>query len=282
MAQPLGTPYSYFADANGVPLAGGKIYTYQAGTTTPLATYTDAGGLTPAANPVILDSAGRATIWLSGTYKIVVKDSLNNTLVTTDNITALGNSGDMMKATYDQAAINEQLVGLTAVQTLTNKSLTAPTLSSPLADKITFSSTSGIIGTVTNDNAAAGSVGEYINSNVVSGSPVALVTATAKTVTSISLTAGDWDLSGNICFGGAPTGFTYCLGGISTTTNVLPDSSIIASSAPNPFNLVDAGFAIPVIRASIASTTVYYLIGKASFTGGTLNAYGLIAARRIR
>lgn len=86
MAQPLAAPYSYFADANGLPLAGGKVYTYAAGTTTPQNSYTDSSGATPAANPIVLDSAGRATIWLSGSYKIVVKDSLGNQISSTDNI----------------------------------------------------------------------------------------------------------------------------------------------------------------------------------------------------
>lgn len=128
MAQPLGAPYSYFADSNGAPLAGGKVYTYAAGTTTPQNSYTDSSGTTPAPNPVVLDSAGRATIWLSGFYKIVVTDALGNTISTTDNITAINSTGDMSKSVYDQANIQEQLVGLTAVQTLTNKTLTSPIL----------------------------------------------------------------------------------------------------------------------------------------------------------
>ena len=54
-----------FFDNNGQPLSGGKIYTYAAGTTVPLATYTARDGLTANANPIILDSAGRtpAQIW---------------------------------------------------------------------------------------------------------------------------------------------------------------------------------------------------------------------------
>lgn len=125
-AQPLNAPYSQFLDNNGAPLAGGKVYTYAAGTTTPQNSYTDSTGVTPAANPVVLDSAGVATIWLSGNYKIVVKTSADVTLHTTDNITATtGAVGDMTKAVYDPANIQEQLLGLTAVQTETNKSLSA-------------------------------------------------------------------------------------------------------------------------------------------------------------
>lgn len=79
-----------FFDNNGVPLAGGKLYTYAAGTTTPAATYTSNTGLTPNANPIILDSAGRVSseIWLStgASYKFQLDTSNNVTLWTKDNI----------------------------------------------------------------------------------------------------------------------------------------------------------------------------------------------------
>lgn len=81
-------PYLAFYDLNGAPLAGGLVYTYAAGTTTPKATYTDQGALTPMSNPIVLDSAGRATWWLIGAYKYIVKDALGNTIATTDNVTS--------------------------------------------------------------------------------------------------------------------------------------------------------------------------------------------------
>jgi hypothetical protein len=80
-------PFLQFIDANGNPLAGGKLYTYAAGTTTPLATYTTSVGNIANTNPVILDSAGRASVWLgTGIYKFVLKDSANVLSYTTDNI----------------------------------------------------------------------------------------------------------------------------------------------------------------------------------------------------
>lgn len=128
MAQPLQAPFCQFFDANGNPLAGGKVFTYIAGTTTPQASYTDSTATVANANPVILDSAGRAQIWLQGFYKITVTDSLNNVISTADNITASTTSGDMNTSVYDPAAIQEQLVGLSAVQTLSNKTLNSPTI----------------------------------------------------------------------------------------------------------------------------------------------------------
>lgn len=76
-----------FFDANGNPLAGGKLYTYAAGTTTPLATYTDASGGTPNTNPIILDSRGEANVWLgASTYKFVLTTSTNVEVWTVDNV----------------------------------------------------------------------------------------------------------------------------------------------------------------------------------------------------
>ena len=81
-----------FFDNNGNPLAGGLIYTYAAGTTTPAATYTSNSGVTANANPIVLDSAGRtpAQIWLTegSSYKFVLQTSLGVTVKTDDNIFA--------------------------------------------------------------------------------------------------------------------------------------------------------------------------------------------------
>ena len=83
------TPVMQFFDSNGDPLSGGKVYTYAAGTSTPLATYTDQGGATPNANPVILDSRGEAAIWFGGSsYKLVLKTSADVLIWTADNVTA--------------------------------------------------------------------------------------------------------------------------------------------------------------------------------------------------
>jgi len=84
----LTPPYLQFEDENGVPLAGGKVFTYAAGTTTPKATYTDSSASQQLPNPIILDAAGRATIWIQGAYKIVVQDAAGVTIRTTDNITS--------------------------------------------------------------------------------------------------------------------------------------------------------------------------------------------------
>ena len=83
------TPKTQFIGADGVPLAGGKVYTYAAGTTTPQPTYTDSTGATANSNPIILDARGEANIWLGeATYKFRLTDSVDVEIWTVDYIAA--------------------------------------------------------------------------------------------------------------------------------------------------------------------------------------------------
>jgi len=88
MASLSPTPKLQFFGTDGLPLVGGKLYTYAAGTTTPLASYTDHTGVTENTNPVILDSNGEADVWLPETtsYKYVLKDADDVTLYTVDYV----------------------------------------------------------------------------------------------------------------------------------------------------------------------------------------------------
>ena len=88
MASLTPTPKQQIYGSDGNPLVGGKIYTYAAGTTTPLATYTDAGAGTANTNPIILNSLGQANIWLASasSYKFSVYTSADVLLYTVDNI----------------------------------------------------------------------------------------------------------------------------------------------------------------------------------------------------
>lgn len=86
--QPIIVPRFRAFDANGDPLAGGLLYSYTAGTTTPLDTYTTRAGTVPNTNPVVLDANGEADIWVAGgvLYKFVLKDSAGVTQWTEDNV----------------------------------------------------------------------------------------------------------------------------------------------------------------------------------------------------
>lgn len=81
-----------FLDDSANPLTGGLLYVYQAGTTTPVTTYTSSSGVVANSNPIVLDAAGRVAeqIWLdpSYSYKFVLKSSTGSTIWTKDNIPA--------------------------------------------------------------------------------------------------------------------------------------------------------------------------------------------------
>ena len=86
---PIGNGFQFFT-TTGIPLAGGKIYTYQAGSSTPLATYTDNTGATANANPIVLGTDGRPAteIWLTYgyNYKFDLKTADDSTIQTYDNL----------------------------------------------------------------------------------------------------------------------------------------------------------------------------------------------------
>jgi hypothetical protein len=170
---------------------------------------------------------------------------------------------------YNSAA-STQLFGMTDAGNVT------------VTGSISASQTGGIIGTTTNNNANTGSVGEYVT-NAQTGTP--MTTATAVGVTSISLTAGDWDVSGVFAtIPAATTTTSYVGAGISTVANTLPAANtgartiISVSSAANVGNEL----ATPTFRLSLSATTTVYLIGFAQFAVSTMTGNGFIRARRVR
>lgn len=102
MAAPIPFILQQYFDNNGKPLAGGKLYTYQAGTNVPLATYRDRFNTVPQTNPVVLDAAGRAEIWMApAPYKFVLKDKNEVTIWSVDNVAPNdGDGGGLTDADY--------------------------------------------------------------------------------------------------------------------------------------------------------------------------------------
>lgn len=133
-------------------------------------------------------------------------------------------------------------------------------------------------GTGTNDNAGAGYIGEFMSASNLFGAPIVFTSTVAKTLQSITLTAGDWDVWGNIFFAGTTTTSGQC--GLHTTTNVLPDNSLTQYIAPLATSQ-DIGVIAPQRRFSVNGSTTIYLVGTVTGTG-TLNGSGGIYARRVR
>ena len=107
-----------FFDNNGVPLAGGLIYTYTAGTTTPAATYTSSTGLTAHTNPIVLNAAGRIAtgeVWLTSgvDYKFIVQTALFVQLGSYDNIPSVNDFTSIYAALANTSnvALGDALVG---------------------------------------------------------------------------------------------------------------------------------------------------------------------------
>lgn len=101
-----------FFNDSGVPLSGGLIYSYEAGSTTPATTYTSSSGATAHSNPIVLDSAGRVNeIWLttSQNYKFILKTSLGVQIASYDNIPGIASLFDLTNTT--DPTLGDALVG---------------------------------------------------------------------------------------------------------------------------------------------------------------------------
>jgi len=141
----------------------------------------------------------------------------------------------------------------------------------------------GIVGTATNDNANAGRVGETISNAIASGSAVSLTTATTANVTSVSLTAGDWDVAGNVNFSASGATVTGAKAGLSSTSATVPsDGTECYSAAQLTTATATDTISVPRKRFSLSGTTTIYLPAQATFSAGSVGAFGSITARRVR
>ena len=138
-----------------------------------------------------------------------------------------------------------------------------------------------LAGTTTNDNANAGVIGEVISSVVTTGVP--LTSVTNANITSISLTPGDWDVYGEIWIS-LPSGGQSMVGGINTVSAAMPNPVAMNVSRVQVLVAITAGLnsLTLVCRASLATTTTYYLVTQASFSAGSPTVTGKLWARRAR
>jgi hypothetical protein len=135
-------------------------------------------------------------------------------------------------------------------------------------------------GVTNGSDASSGVVGQYLTST---GSSTSLVTATAKTIHSLTLAAGDWDIEGVATYTkAATTVVTYTQQGISTTNNTLGGTGTFTATAAAISDVIPSAFTTPVVRLNLTGTTTVYLVSRAGFTTSTLTATGFLRARRVR
>ena len=176
------------------------------------------------------------------------------------------------------ASIN--INGTVGATTANTGAFTTGTFSSTLGvtGTLTPGQTTGIVGTTTNNNAQAGSVGEYVDSSVISQT----ITTSEANITSISLTAGDWDVSAavetTVCGTNA-----YILCAISQTSNTrtgveAKDYNFGATNVTGGIGLA----VVPRLRVLLSGTTTIYLVARSSTATITTSVAAYISARRVR
>lgn len=150
-------------------------------------------------------------------------------------------------------------------------------------------SSNGLIskGVTDGSNASSGYVGEYIVSTVATPG-ITLSGSTAANVTSISLTAGDWDVTGSVYYIGSGTTSTlnWIMCNVQTTSASL-GAGTVGMFIQTPLNSgvwtqADNGGLCGPNRISLTTTTTIYLVTRAGYTGGTIQCYGQVRARRVR
>jgi hypothetical protein len=144
-----------------------------------------------------------------------------------------------------------------------------------------------MLGTSAGDNASAGWVGEYVSSVVLIASEVTLTSTVLSNITSVSLTAGDYDVWAETWFDvGGTTTVSHVECSINTSNSAHPtvpaDGTAVARMYPASTTGQELVVPITACRVNPSSTTSYYMNVTASFATSTLKAYGKLCARRRR
>jgi hypothetical protein len=209
-------PRLQFFASDGLFLVGGKLYTYAAGTTTPLATYTSSSGGTANTNPVILNSRGEASVWLgSSQYKFVLKDANDVEIWTQDNLQTGANAdGSNATGTWPISITGNAATATTATYATTAGSVTPGVAVDKIiaGTNITISPGSGL-GTVTINAASAGGTVTSVNASAgsgfsFSGGPVTSSGTLALTVPAVGASGNVLTSDGTNWASAAPAGST--------------------------------------------------------------------------
>lgn len=205
------------------------------------------------------------------------------TVVTLNVGTAAGNVVQLDGSAKLPAVDGSQLTGINFTGALrydTAQGLTAPQQSQ--ARQNAGMTDGQLPATATNDSAAAGKIGEHISAS--QSANVALTSGTAANVTSITLTAGDWDVSGLVNFSGSapPVNMQELDASLSTTSATLNSTVGFQASITfgAPTSMYNVTLAVPPVRFSLNATTTIYLVAKVNSASQV--ATGYLRARRER
>lgn len=231
------------------------------------------GLATQAANTVLANPTGSAAVPVA--HAVPSCSTANSALKYTSGTgLSCGTTFALTSGNLSQFAstTSSQLLGVLSDETGSGVAVfgTSPTITTP-----------NIVGTATNNNAAAGSVGEFL-SNSTTGTN--LLTNTSTNATSISLTAGDWEVDGVIAF--IPAGSTVLSNlqaGITSASATIP-TTLGARSILGATHAAGVGSTViaPTVRMSLSSTTTVYIVAFAGVNTSTATVDGYIRARRVR
>jgi hypothetical protein len=265
---------------------------------------------TATAGQILRSGANAAPSWSTATYpltagtsgKVLQSDGTNFITSTATFPSTATNTGSILRAdgtnwaattaTYPNTTTANQILYSSSANTIAGLAtansgvLTTSSSGVPSIDTTNFQVLSTGVqmkGNNTNTAPPSGFIGERISSSVAQGSSVNLPNATTTNITSISLTAGIWNVDALIGFrttnGGVGANFTGSIVTTSATLGTLGDNA--AATPYGPVNGSDAIIAVPGYRLTLSSTTTVYLTAVCGITSNSFSGYGRISATRV-